>query len=311
VVDEETVQEQEKDIDDEISEEEVRESIHQLAEELQDLASGRVKSSDEEEVLICGGGLKLPEPLQEVQEENTLRARHAALEFQDIPSSVSSLAGDEEMVEEDGLSGHRDGEPEPREERSEDFTEMLRCMQEVLAMSQDLLSDEDDVKYETIHPRELETIETVGSCSEELDEDSIDGNEADQKASEFASKRPGTAELVTRVLKRTSFQPSSPDQTLFGITLPGKVLSKMNVSPTEDTPANLIEAMRVYLEENIGLDKFLAAYHFLKLASKSQDYDEERFTSEVEKILAEPEMEYLQVLSQLIAAEEGLIGLES
>jgi hypothetical protein len=75
-----------------------------------------------------------------------------------------------------------------------------------------------------------------------------------------------------------------------------------NVSD-EDSLYYRIEALRVYLEKQLGADTFLQAYRFLKAMEDQEDSDE---SSEQLTAILKDKLGYLSLLNQLLFCEDQL-----
>lgn len=67
-----------------------------------------------------------------------------------------------------------------------------------------------------------------------------------------------------------------------------------------DSQSYRIEALRVYLEENLGETSFIAAYkHYINVSEVTEEID-----SEIEGILGKKKMKFVGLIYQLIVCED-------
>jgi hypothetical protein len=98
-----------------------------------------------------------------------------------------------------------------------------------------------------------------------------------------------------------SAESSSKSSSADKFSLGGQTLNLPNVS-NGDSLYYRIESLRVYLETELGEDKFLKAYRCLKDAEDDSQEDEET-EKHLNEILA-GKMEYLSLLNQLLFCED-------
>lgn len=95
--------------------------------------------------------------------------------------------------------------------------------------------------------------------------------------------------------------------TVFGLPMPLSHEERKEVNvDSEDTYAARVESIRVFLEEKLGVRRFVKAYRLLKsIQEEEQDTeDEDALLSRMEKILGAEGLQYLDIMFQLITIEE-------
>lgn len=92
--------------------------------------------------------------------------------------------------------------------------------------------------------------------------------------------------------------------TVFGIPFPlGKTLCDENgLNPELSTPATRMEALREYLENSLGTDRFIKVYRLLKSVGPKDDDDE--LLSALERVVGVEGLRYMDTFFQLIHIED-------
>lgn len=81
-----------------------------------------------------------------------------------------------------------------------------------------------------------------------------------------------------------------------------KFLQNLPGVQSSDSQTYRIEALRVYLEDNLGETTFIAAYkHYINVSEFNEDVD-----SEIETILGKKKMQFFPLIYQLIVCEDSL-----
>lgn len=96
------------------------------------------------------------------------------------------------------------------------------------------------------------------------------------------------------------------DVTIYGVPFPLGQTARHDVGISfgeEDSPALKMEALREYLEDSLGLDKFIKAYRLLKSIGPS-DEDDDSLLSNMEQIVGVEGLQYMDTFIQLITIEE-------
>jgi hypothetical protein len=103
--------------------------------------------------------------------------------------------------------------------------------------------------------------------------------------------------------------PEDPDNalagvTVFGVPFPlGQTVCKENgMNPELSTPASRMEALREYLENSLGTDRFIKVYRLLKSVGPKDDDDE--LLSALEKVVGVEGLRYMDTFFQLIHIED-------
>jgi len=90
------------------------------------------------------------------------------------------------------------------------------------------------------------------------------------------------------------------------LTPEGKALRLPGVSD-QDTVGYRIEALRVYLEQQLTVDKFLQAYNFL-IDPPHNDGDEDDDTTQLQNILGPERTKFIPLIYQMIVCEDAYYG---
>jgi hypothetical protein len=103
---------------------------------------------------------------------------------------------------------------------------------------------------------------------------------------------------------------SAFDMTVFGVPFPAnsKQREAMGIHiDSSDTPASRIEALREFLENRIGEEKFIRTYRLLRssTAGDGDESDDDKLLLEVESIVGADGLEYIEMFYQLITMEES------
>ncbi|KAG5187282.1 hypothetical protein JKP88DRAFT_218539 [Tribonema minus] len=93
--------------------------------------------------------------------------------------------------------------------------------------------------------------------------------------------------------------------TIMGVRLGRDLQTELSVN-RGDSAAHRIEALRVYLEDRLGLSPFLGAYRYLKRIGEGPGADTDAaVTAQLEMLMGGAEqLTHLPALLQLIAVEE-------
>jgi hypothetical protein len=269
-----------------------------------------------------------PSP-QESDDEKKIAASDVVADSPFGEDSLPDLA--EEKIESDPY--------DPRltlvsDDESEDleYDNLIQAMKQVIENS-DQAGDCDDDEFEEEDDAELEDIdegdddsseESPQSCPAEDDFSEIDPQHlspdeilslADQLFSEVP--RP-TSEAYDHEdeLSNGSWDefsdtespdvpaPDNPGLTVFGVPFPlGKTVCEDNgLSPELSTPASRMEALREYLENALGTDRFIKVYRLLKSVGPKDDDDE--LLSALERVVGVEGLRYMDAFFQLIHIED-------
>lgn len=106
------------------------------------------------------------------------------------------------------------------------------------------------------------------------------------------------------------------DMTVFGVPFPINADDRMNLGlhiNESDTPATKIEVLREYLENCLGIEKFIKTYRLLRsfgtnentVISNEDEDDDDRLLAEVENIIGSDGLQYMDVFMHLISMEEN------
>ena len=94
--------------------------------------------------------------------------------------------------------------------------------------------------------------------------------------------------------------------TLMGVPVRAEVQAVLSLKQS-DSASHRIETLRIYLENRLGLEPFLASYRYLKRmgGADSSQADDAAATTELEQLLGGAhQLTHLPVLLQLLAVEE-------
>ena len=98
--------------------------------------------------------------------------------------------------------------------------------------------------------------------------------------------------------------------TLYGvpISLSATIRKDFRGRTNDPSPSVRIENLRIILENRLGEERFLQAYQYLRNVKHNEEDDsdeEEQLLNDMKKILGTSGLKYLDILYQLITAEEN------
>jgi hypothetical protein len=268
------------------------------------------------------------ELLLEDQDEHQLNVQSPPDGPPDGPLEIPELKNDAQDAK--GFSSDSDNESESESEDLE-YDNLIQAMKNVIEHSSDQAEDLDEFEEEGEDSEGIQ-FEAIGE-DEMLNLSWSSREQPDQFSSALDPPHPSAEEILSRaedLFTEVPYREQTPNNesydgastgswddfsepedsppahalTVFGLPFPlGKTICNENGLNLEcNTPASRMEALREYLENSLGTDRFIKVYRLLKSVGPKDDDDE--LLKSMESVVGVEGLHFMDAFFQLIHIED-------